>query len=219
MAMMRLLSPRTFGPDNAAENYAIVKDYLKARGDKSRIIAIGLGGQESGNPARAYKKVFRQAREDGLHVVAHAGEEVGPESIWEAIRDLKAERLGHCTSAPEDPKLMKYLADKKIPIEVNATSNIVTGKYYKNWADHPVGDFYRKGLNVTMNTDDPVLFDIELNEEVWRLVRYQDFTLGDIHRVLANNIEAAFLDADRKAALRTDLDAAFARAATGKTPV
>ena len=102
---------RSFGRDNAARNLSYLLGYISKR-PSDRIIGIGLGGQEIGNPCIAYKDVFAAAREAGLHTVAHAGEEVGPESIRDAVVELGAERIGHGTSAIQDPSLMDLLREQ-----------------------------------------------------------------------------------------------------------
>jgi len=192
---------RTFGPENAQRNVDLVLDYLGRR-STDRIIGIGLGGQEAGNPCKDYTSVFRAAREAGLHTVAHAGEEVGPESIREAVLELGAERIGHGTSAAQDPALMDLLAERAIPLEICPASNVITGKYVRRYEDHPLRAFYDRGLVVTLNTDDPVLFDIELDEEYRRVADKLGFDRAGIAKLLENGIRASFMDeAGKKAAL------------------
>ena len=155
---------RSFGPGNAMKNLDLLRTFMK-RHPTDRILGVGLGGQEVGNPCADYKEVFAKARKSGLHVVAHAGEEVGPESMWEAINDLKAERIGHGTSASQDQKLLDYLKESQLPLEVCPTSNVITKKYVSKYSEHPMRAYFDSGINVTVNTDDPILFSIELNQE------------------------------------------------------
>jgi adenosine deaminase len=197
---------RTFGFENAQRNLKHLLDYL-ARRPTERIIGIGLGGQESGNPCGTYERVFREAREAGLHVVAHAGEEVGPESIQDAIAKLGAERIGHGISAIKSDALMDMLKERQIPLEVCPTSNVVTRNVLR-YEDHPIKSFYEKGLFVTLNTDDPVLFDIELNEELKRGSEKLGFSESDIVALLENGIRATFMDEAGKAAAKKRLAAA-----------
>jgi adenosine deaminase len=198
---------RSFGPENAKRNLEHVLGYLGKR-KTDRVIGIGLGGQEAGNPCGAYMGVFKAAREAGLHTVAHAGEEVGPESIREAIVELGAERIGHGTSAIQDPSLMDMLKEMAIPIEICPASNVITGKYVRRYEDHPLRPYFDRGLLVTLNTDDPVLFDIELDEEFRRVADKLAFDRAGILRLLDNGISASFMDEAGKKAARARLEAA-----------
>ena len=148
---------RSFGSENAMKNLN-----LTIKHKSPYIIGIGLGGAESKGPAEDYKKVFEKAAKHGYHVVAHAGEDVGPESVWNTIKLLKAERIGHGISSVYDKKLMDYLAENKIPLEVCPTSNLFTKKYVQSLEEHPVMEFFKRNITVTINTDDPTLFSINL---------------------------------------------------------
>ena len=208
---------RSFGPDNAARNLSHLLGYLSRR-PTDRILGIGLGGQEIGNPCIAYKDVFLAAREAGLHTVAHAGEEVGPESIRDAILELGAERIGHGTSAIQDPALMDMIKERAIPLEICPTSNVVTGKYVRRYDEHPIKEFLRRGILATLNTDDPVLFDVELEQEYERAS--DKIGLGEEGAItlLRNGIRATFMDKKGKAAALAALDSALKAAVktTGK---
>ncbi len=184
---------RSFGPENAMNNLRLT---LENR--KPSVIGIGLGGSESKGPAGEYKEVFKKARANGLKVLAHAGEDVGPESIWSALKDLKVPRIGHGISAKFDPKLEKYLAKKHIPLEICPMSNIFTGKYASSYKDHPIRDFYDKGMYVTVNSDDPTIFGTELNDEYYNLLVNKIFTLEEIFILMKNNLYATFLSTEEK---------------------
>ncbi len=199
---------RSFGPDNAARNLAYLLGYLSKR-PNDRIIGIGLGGQEIGNPCVAYKSVFAAAHEAGLHTVAHAGEEVGPESIRDAILELGAERIGHGTSAIQDPSLMDLLEERAVPLEICPTSNVVTGKYVRRYEDHPIKEFLSRGILATLNTDDPVLFDVELEEEYRRASERIGLGREGAVALLRNGVRATFMDDKGKAAALALLDAAL----------
>jgi adenosine deaminase len=199
---------RSFGRDNAARNLAHLLSY-QAKRPNDRIIGIGLGGQEIGNPCIAYKDVFRAAHEAGLHTVAHAGEEVGPESIRDAVEDLGAERIGHGTSAIQDDSLMDMLKERQIPLEVCPTSNIVTGKYVRRYEEHPLKDFLARGLLATLNTDDPNLFDIELDTEYQRAQEKLGLGTEGVATLLKNGLSSTFMDETRKASFLTDLEDAL----------
>jgi adenosine deaminase len=189
---------RSFGFDNAKRNLDSLLAYLKRR-STDRILGIGLGGQEIGNPCTVYKDVFRQAQDAGLRTVAHAGEEVGPESVWNAIHELGAERIGHGTSAILDSKLMQELKEKAIPLEICPASNVATKKYVKRYEDHPIRAFYDRGLLVTLNTDDPILFGVELNDEYERMAKHLDFDRDQLLQLARNGLEATFMPPERKA--------------------
>ena len=127
------------------------------------VLAFGIGGFEPGGPAEWFKDLFLQAREGGLHLVAHAGETVGPESIWAAL-EIGAERIGHGISAVRDARLMDYLRERDIPLEVCLSSNICTG-VVGSLSEHPVRRLFDAGVPVVLNTDDPALFATSLEGE------------------------------------------------------
>lgn len=184
---------RSFGVDNAKTNLE-----LTLANSHESIIGIGLGGAESSGPAREYKPVFEKAAKSGFHVVAHAGEDVGPESIWDAINFLKAERIGHGISAIQDEKLMDYLAETQIPLEICPTSNLFTQKYVKVLEEHPIRPFFDKGMNVTLNTDDPTIFSIDLIDEYMSLANKGFFSPEEIIQLVKNNVFATFLPEKKK---------------------
>ena len=188
---------RSFGPENAMKNLDLTLAFLEKH-PTPRMLGIGLGGQEVGNPCREYEAVFTKAREAGLHTVAHAGEEVGPESVWEAIDVLKAERIGHGTSAMNDPDLMRRLATDGIPLEICPTSNVITRKYVTDLARHPIRRFFDEGIVCTVNTDDPVLFSVELNEEYERVATQVGFSRDELLTLVKHNLMSTFLPQDEK---------------------
>ncbi|MGN0738299.1 adenosine deaminase [Treponema porcinum] len=198
---------RTFGCDNAMKNYSLLDEY-----PCSDVIGIGLGGAESKGPCRDFVPVFEKALKDGRHAVAHAGEDVGPESIWDAVNLLHTERIGHGITAIQDDKLMDSLKQSQIPLEVCVTSNVFTKKYVKSVAEHPIRAFYDRGLFVTVNTDDPVFFKTDLIEEYWRLYSECHFTLEQIKQLIENSFNALFISAEEKAAFCAQVEEAFNKA-------
>ena len=180
---------RTYGTENAMNNLDLTLDYIK-----DSIIGIGLGGAEKKGRAKDYESIFSKAREKGLHVVAHAGEDVDSYSIWDAIKHLKTERIGHGISAINDQKLMEYLKETQIPLEVCPTSNLFTRKYATTYKNHPIRKFFDKDLYVTVNSDDPVFFNSELSDEYLRLLDNEIFSLEEIFQLIKNNIYATFMD-------------------------
>ena len=128
------------------------------------LVGFGLGGPELGVPRAQFKPHFDAARRVGLHSVPHAGETTGPETIWDSLRVLGAERIGHGTSAVQDPALMSFLADRGIPLEVCPSSNIAT-RAVRTLDEHPIRAFRDAGVTVTVNSDDPPMFGTTLNRE------------------------------------------------------
>jgi len=178
---------RTFGPENASKN---LKRLLEAKVDTH--IGIGLGGAELMGPARDFKDIFAQARAEGLHCVAHSGEDDGPWSIWDTVQILKAERIGHGTSAIQDPDLLEYLRDKQIPIEICLTSNLFTGKYVRRPQDHPVRRYYDMGIICSINTDDPEIFNVDLTQEYYKLYKYLNFSITEIIDLIKMGVDSTF---------------------------
>jgi len=184
---------RSFGPENAMHNLELTLAH-----PKESIIGIGLGGAESQGPAQDYKEVFAKAREAGLHVVAHAGEDVGPESIWHAIEDLEAERIGHGISAKDDEELMQRLEQVQTPLEICPMSNIFTKKYATCYEDHPIKEFFHRGIFVTVNTDDPTIFGAELIDEYANLIEHEIFTTTEAFTLIKNTLQASFMPKKEK---------------------
>lgn len=193
---------RSFGLENAMKNLDLLIAFLK-RKPTDAIVGIGLGGQEIGHPCADYEAVFAKARGEGMHVVSHAGEEVGPESIWDAIQQLHSERIGHGTSAIKDPTLMEHLKDTQLPIEICPTSNVVTKKYVKKYSEHPIRALFDYGVNVSVNTDDPVLFSVGLNDEYNNVATELNFNQAEINQLVRNNLMATFMtESEKKARLK-----------------
>ncbi len=192
---------RTFGCDNAMKNYNLLKEF-----PSDDIIGIGLGGAEAKGPAAEFKAVFEQAHKDGFHAVAHAGEDIGPESIWDSLKLLNAERIGHGITSIQDPKIMAYLRENQIPVEVCMTSNVFTKKFVKKIEEHPIRKMYNENLFVTVNTDDPVFFKTTLLEEYWKLYKKLDFSLEEIKDILENGFKASFAPEDIKKKYLAELD-------------
>jgi adenosine deaminase len=192
---------RTSGVKNAENNLDLT---LKHR--SGNIIGIGLGGTESKGPAKDFAHIFEKARKEGLNLVAHAGEVVGPESVWDALNTLHAQRIGHGISSIFDKNLMDYLRDHRIPLEVCPTSNLFTRKFFHTLQDHPVKPFFDHGIFVTINTDDPSIFGKELVEEYMSLIDAEIFSINEVLTLIKNNLYATFLPEDRKNSLWTEAE-------------
>ncbi len=184
---------RTFGCENAMGNYKLLLDYPCAD-----IIGIGLGGAEQKGPAREYAPVFERALADGFRAVAHAGEDVGPESVWDTLNFLHAQRIGHGITSVQDEKLVEKLALERIPLEVCITSNTFTGKVVREARNHPIKYFFDRGILVTVNTDDPVFFRTNLLDEFWICYSEIGFRMDDIKQLVKNSFIASFLSEDEK---------------------
>ncbi|WP_319559774.1 adenosine deaminase [Marispirochaeta sp.] len=198
---------RSYGIENAEQNLALTLEHLN-----DSIIGIGLGGSESQGPAELFPSVFKKAIDKGLKVVAHAGEDVDSSSIWNSIKFLKAQRIGHGISARDDAKLIEYLQKTGIPLEICPTSNVFTRKFIQRLEDHPIRLFFDSGINVTLNTDDPTLFNIDLVEEYYNMYNHLDFTIEELFQLMKNTLFATFLPQEKKSALWEKTVAAIKRA-------
>jgi adenosine deaminase len=188
---------RDLGPENAAVTLAQVGE-LRNLG----VIGIGLGGSEQRFPPEPFKKVYSQARRLGLHTTAHAGEAAGPESLWGAIRTLQVERIGHGVRAIEDEKLLAYLADTRLPLELCPLSNVRTG-VVKSIDEHPARKLFERGLFITINSDDPKMFGNSLAEEYRLLEERLGFSRPELRTLILNAIFASWLPPERKLAMQT----------------
>ena len=176
---------RQFGVEPAMK----VAELAAARVDRG-VVAYGIGGSEERGPAGWFKEVFAFARRSGLRLTAHAGESMGPESIWAAL-ELGAERIGHGIRAIDDPVLVAHLRDRNIPLEICITSNLVTG-VVKRLEDHPVRRLYDAGVPIVLNTDDPAMFRCSLTEEYRLAACSFGFTEAELRAIAENGFRYAF---------------------------
>jgi adenosine deaminase len=161
-------------------------------GKNDGVVALGLAGSEAGAPPETFAHRFEQARAEGLHSVPHAGEMAGPESVWGAILALGAERIAHGVRAIEDPKLVEYLVNHCLPLDITPTSNIQLG-VYSDYASHPLPQLYGAGAIVTISTDDPPLFNITLSEEYALLATRFGLDINAIDQIVLNGVRSSFL--------------------------
>ena len=179
-------------------------------GMKDGVISLGLGGAEEGHPPEPYAPFFDAARKAGLHSVPHAGETVGPASVWGALRALGAERLGHGVRSIEDPELVEHLNARQVPLELCPMSNIRLG-VYNSIANHPFPPLHAAGIPVTVNSDDPPLFNTSLNQEVGLLFNAFAFDLNTANDILLNGVRHSFLPDERKQAMEAEFRAEMTR--------
>lgn len=182
---------RTFGTEQC-------RDELEAcLAFRHRLVAIDLAGDELGFPGELFIEHFRRVRDAGMHVTVHAGEAAGPDSIWQAIRDLGAERIGHGVNAIHDPHLIDYLVKHQIGIESCLTSNIQTTTV-ASLQSHPIRQFLASGMLVSLNTDDPAVEGINLQYEFNVAAPATGLTKHDIRSLQKNGLTMAFLsDAEK----------------------
>ena len=173
-------------------------------------VGLGLGGTKRGRPPEWFTDAYALARDAGLHSVPHAGEVEGPKSVWAAIQVLHAERLGHGVRSIEDPALVDYLREHQIPLEVCPTSNLCLG-VYPTYEQHPIRPLWEQGLYITINSDDPPMFNTDLVREYQALADRLDFTVAELEQLSLNALRASFLPAAQKADLEQDFLATFAR--------
>ena len=195
---------RQFGLDAAQQVFELAAEFR----DRN-VIGVGIGGDELKGPPELFREAYRYAANQGLRLTVHAGESAGPQSIWGAL-NLGAERIGHGLTAFEDPDLIEELAVRQIPIEICLTSNLRTGCCAKI-ADHPVRRYFDQGLMLTLNSDDPGLFQTSLVKE-YQLAQ-TEFGFSDDHlRELArNSFEASFVSPDKKIEFLNLFDSASAQ--------
>ncbi|MFF5992138.1 adenosine deaminase [Prauserella flavalba] len=169
------------------------------------LVGFGLGGPEIGVGRAPFAPFFTAAREAGLHSVPHAGETSGPATVWSAVHDLGAERIGHGTSSGTDPRLLAHLAEHGIALEVCPTSNVRTGQVESVDA-HPVRRMLDHGVLVTLNTDDPPMFGATLNGEYLAVASALGLRTAELAKLTRNAVRVSFLQDTRKQALLAEID-------------
>lgn len=167
---------------------------------RDHLVALDLAGDEVNFPGEWFVDHFKQGRDAGWEITVHAGEAGGSATIWQAIRDLGATRIGHAIAAPEDPALMDYLAEQRIGVEMNLTSNIQTSTV-PSYAAHPMKSVLEHGILTTINTDDPGISAIDLPFEYRVAVEEAGLTLQQAAQAQRNALDIAFLSDAEKATL------------------
>jgi adenosine deaminase len=189
---------RDYGPESEIVTLAQLKE-VKGLG----IVGIGIGGSEHEYPPAPFKGVYEEARSLGFHTNAHAGEAAGAQSIRDAVRELEVERIGHGTRAWEDPELVEHLVAHRIPLEMCPVSNVRTG-VVRSLREHPIRQYFEAGMLVTVNTDDPMMFQTRLADEYRLLEQECGFSKSEIRELILSAIRASWLPEDRKKPLVAD---------------
>ncbi|GAA6182595.1 adenosine deaminase [Shimia sp. NS0008-38b] len=171
------------------------------------VVGFGMGGDEGQFTQGDFAYAYDQAREAGLKLTTHAGEFGGPESVWDALNDLKVERIGHGVRAMEDPALIKELVARQITLEVCPGSNVVLG-LFPDFASHPIQKLRDAGVKVTVSTDDPPFFHTTMRREYEMLAQAFDWGEADFAEINQTALDAAFCDADTKAIVAKRLEKA-----------
>ncbi len=174
--------------------------------------ALGLSGREAVSPSEPFAPHFAEAARQGLHRVAHAGEHAGPASIRAVLASCGAERIGHGVRALEDPALVEELSARSIPLEVCPSSNVCLG-VVPDLASHPFDALRRAGLVVTVNTDDPPLFETTLNDEYLRLAETFGYGAEDLAELAVTAARSAFVAPAARERLETEIRSAAAELA------
>jgi aminodeoxyfutalosine deaminase len=196
---------RQFGPGLAREVFEI------AAGLRHRnVVGIGIGGDEQKAPPELFREAYAQAARQGLRLTAHAGESAGPESVWGAL-NLGVERIGHGLTACQDPELVEELAKRQVPVETCLTSNVRTGCCARI-SDHPLRRYFDQGLMLTLNSDDPGMFQTSLTQEYELAQREFEFTDEHLRELARNSFEASFLPPQKKVSFLNLFDALPQRA-------
>lgn len=186
---------RTYGVD------ACMKELDAILAHRDHIVAVDLAGDEHRFPAQLFKQHFHRVRDAGLNVTIHAGEADGPNSVWSAIHDLGAERIGHGFRAIEDPALVDYLVEQGIGLECCPTSNLHTS-LVENYASHPIRQLVDRGVKFCLSTDDPGISAIDISHEYDIAAPAVGLSQEQIAQSQISGLEMAFLSKEEKAALQ-----------------
>ncbi|RCV53663.1 adenosine deaminase [Marinitenerispora sediminis] len=199
--------PGDFGVEAAEQTLdAVLRD------GPGSVVGFGVGGIEVDRAP--FADVFGRAVAAGLHSLPHAGENGGPERVWSALRDLRAERIGHGIDSMRDPRLVEHLAQTRIPVDVSPTSNVCTGAV-ATLEEHPLPAMLAAGLLVTLNTDDPPMFGTDLLGE-YRAAHRLGLSGADLAGLARNGVSASFLPPEEKRALAAEIDAVLAAWSAGR---
>jgi adenosine deaminase len=178
------------------------------------VVGIDLAGQEANFSARPFRSLFERAKENGLGITVHAGEWAGAASVREVVEELGATRIGHGIRAIEDPTLVDLLLSQGTVLEVCPTSNVHSG-VVAQYSSHPIVALTQAGVRTTINTDDPLISNITLSDELAAVIDHTPLTLDDLKRQQLTAVRAAFIPPERRAELATQFGSWFANDSTG----
>jgi adenosine deaminase len=199
-ARLILCTLRHFTEEQSLQTAKLVEQF---RG--SRVVALDIAGDEAGFPIDAHVAAYRYARERGLHRTAHAGEALGPESVWETLRLLQPARIGHGTRSIEDPGLVEHLRDARIHLEICPSSNVQIIPSIETWEHHPVDRLYRAGVPLNINTDTRMLTPATLAGEYLGLEQTFGWTAMELLDANLLGVRAAFVEESVKEKLQKRL--------------
>ena len=171
----------------------------------SRVVALDIAGDEAGFPLDEHIGAYRYAREHDLCRTAHAGEACGPESVWQTLRLLAPQRIGHGTRSIEDPNLVEHLSRERIHLELCPSSNVQIIPSIASWAHHPIDRLYRAGVSLSVSTDTRMLTPATLTGEYEGLGDTFGWSQEELLRTNLMGLEAAFADRGTKESLHRKL--------------
>jgi len=199
-ANLILCTLRHFSAEQSMQTAMLVEQFAG-----SRVVAIDIAGDEAGFPLHAHVDAYQYARDRGLLRTAHAGEACGPESVWETLRLLAPQRIGHGARSFEDAELVEHLCEHRIHLELCPSSNVQIVPSIARWEDHPIDRLYRAGVSLNLNTDTRMLNPVTLTGEYAEMQRTFGWTDAEFLKTNLMGVEAAFAGSDVKERLRKRL--------------
>jgi adenosine deaminase len=179
----------------------------------TRVVALDIAADEAGFPLAPHVEAYKYAREHNIFRTAHAGEALGPESVWETLRLLQPTRIGHGTRSYEDPELVEHLRRERIHLELCPTSNVQIIPSIPTWEAHPIDRLYQAGVSLNVNTDGRMCTPTNMNKEYDGMTRVFNWTNEQFLATNLMAVDAAFVEEDVKAKLRATLTAAYSQPA------
>jgi adenosine deaminase len=164
------------------------------------VVGFDLAGSEIGNPAKVHRQAFQLVIDNNINCTAHAGESFGPDSVHQAIHKCSAHRIGHGTRLRESGDLLNYVNDHRIPLEVCPTSNVQT-RAANSWDTHPVDFYVDYGLRVTINTDNRLMSNTTVTNELYQCHKHFGWSLQTIKEIIIAGFKSAFMPYREKADL------------------
>jgi adenosine deaminase len=169
------------------------------------VLAFDLAGQERDYPAKAHRAAFQLILKHNINSTVHGGEAFGAQSIAQALHYCGAHRIGHGTRLKEDPDLMRYVRDHRVPLEMCLSSNLQT-RAVRSLEEHPCGDYFRQGLRVTLNTDNRLMSATTASEEIALAAKAFRFSPYEIKRLILNGFKSGFMPYPQKARMLREVN-------------